>query len=563
MAEMFDKSAIVKLGPLLENLRTGALLIPDFQRRFVWDDNQRLNLLRSIADGLPIGSLLVWSSEDPEVDTLETLGSHALEARRPKGPWLYLIDGLQRLTTLFLALTPAAPARPRTTPGPQRQFAWGEPDDVPDDDGGSEEAAPELRRRILIDVDAVGDQRFVLEARHSRASPSRVPAEVLLSRRALFGAQKALWAQDKHREADALEALADRFQDYAVPLMRLFTDDVEEVARAFARINSGGTPMREADLAAALAYRRLPLAQELDAVASGWREHGWHDLDRGALLDLLKLRFNLDVYRSELPVLLEKLGAGRGARTDDSDRLARFEGIITELRASVRMAVWVLRALGVHGSNALPYRFQLLVLAEALRRVVPSADLLHPTSALVASRYVASVRPWFWQTTLLEHFTGATGRTIRSALDGLIGVLQGQPSPFLGQSVSLSRLHQRWGAVRTRARLLMQIRDMVEAQEHLALAGPDAIVRIDPAAPARSPGSWLVATRRDVEEVRAALVAGAPLSPHSLAGPQLSPAAREALARGDVAAAVDAQSAHIEEIEREVILEAGLELSEA
>jgi hypothetical protein len=97
-----------------------------------------------------------------------------------------------------------------------------------------------------------------------------------------------------NREAEALEALADRFQDYQVPLMRLFTSNVEDVARAFARINSGGTAMAEADLAAALAYRRLPLASALDAVSDGWREHGWHDLDRGALLDLLKLRFDLD-----------------------------------------------------------------------------------------------------------------------------------------------------------------------------------------------------------------------------------------------------------------------------
>lgn len=558
MANLFDQSAIVKLGPLLENLRTGALLIPDFQRPFVWTDDQRLNLLRSIADGLPIGSMLVWSSEDPEVDTLEKLGSHELAKRSSQGPWLYLIDGLQRLTTLFLALTPPAP---RLAPDPQGRFDW-EDEEPPQLDGpdGLEVPIEGPPRRILIDVEARGDLRFVLESRRTREGATRVPAEVLLSRRALYGAQKALWAMRMNREADALEALADRFQDYQVPLMRLFTSNVEDVARAFARINSGGTPMKEADLAAALAYGRLPLARELDGVARGLREAGWHDIDRGALLDLLKLRFDLDVYRSELPLLLDRLGAGRGAHVDDPDRLARFDGIIAELRVSVRLAVGVLGELGVRSSYALPYRFQLLVLAEALRRVEPSTRLLSPFTVAFAPGYADKVRPWFWQTTLLEHFTGATGRTIRGALDGLIGVLQGQPSPFVGQSVTLSRRHQRWAAVRTRARLLGLISGQTDAEEHLALAGPEALVRIDPAAPAAAPGSWLVATRRDVEDLRAALEAGAPLSAHSLAARQLSPGAREALACGDVEAAVEAQRAHMEQIERQLIRDAQLVL---
>ncbi|MBL8615026.1 MAG: DUF262 domain-containing protein [Deltaproteobacteria bacterium] len=562
MADLFDQPAIVKLGALLDNLRTGSLLIPDFQRRFVWTDEQRLNLLRSIADGLPIGSLLVWSSNDPDVATVDALGPHALPGRAAQGPWLYLIDGLQRLTTLFLALTPPPEERHAPSRTPQELLPWGDDGGPFDDDAGAETAAAEPPRRILIDLNATADQRFVLEARHTRVSPTRVPAEVLLSRRALYAAQKALWAESKNREADAIEALADRFQDYQVPVMRLFTSNVEDVARAFARINSGGTKMTEADLAAALAYRRLPLAQELDALASSLREAGWHDIDRGALLDLLKLRFGLDVYRSELPALLEQLGAGRGAGADAPERRARFNVIIDELSRSVWLAVAGLQRLGVRGSHALPYRFQLLVLAEALRRYSPPGRLGHLRTQYAMERWLPRVELWFWQTTLLERFTGATGRTIMVALDGLVGVLTGESSPYSGQAVVPSRRHQRFGAVRTRARLLALIADDEVAQEHLALAGPDAIVRIDPAAPKELPGSWLVATRHDVQEVRDALSAGAPPSRTSLAARQLSPAAKGALARGDVAAAVEAQCAHMEEIERRLIREAQLELSE-
>ncbi len=154
MADLFDQPAIVKLGPLLDNVRSGALLIPDFQRAFSWDDEQRLQLLRSIADGLPVGSLLVWSSSDPEVDTLELVGPHALPPRRAQGPWLYLIDGLQRISTLLLALTPP----PVPAAGPTAQQRPGGAEGL-----GEGSLASEAPRRILIDLGTTGDRRFVLE----------------------------------------------------------------------------------------------------------------------------------------------------------------------------------------------------------------------------------------------------------------------------------------------------------------------------------------------------------------------------------------------------------------
>ena len=59
-SDLFDVPTIVRLQQVVANFRSGGLLLPDFQRPFVWRDEQRIQLFDSILKGLPIGSLLIW-----------------------------------------------------------------------------------------------------------------------------------------------------------------------------------------------------------------------------------------------------------------------------------------------------------------------------------------------------------------------------------------------------------------------------------------------------------------------------------------------------------------------
>ena len=51
---------VTDLVKLLSDVRAGHIQVPRFQRPFVWDDDRRLELMRSLRAGIPIGSLLVW-----------------------------------------------------------------------------------------------------------------------------------------------------------------------------------------------------------------------------------------------------------------------------------------------------------------------------------------------------------------------------------------------------------------------------------------------------------------------------------------------------------------------
>ena len=96
--KMFDTPVLPRLETILAEVKSGDMVVPEFQREFVWEDERRLSLLDSIAAGMPIGSLLVWRTAQRELRTYPEIGGIKLKGRPKVGEKLnYLIDGHQRV----------------------------------------------------------------------------------------------------------------------------------------------------------------------------------------------------------------------------------------------------------------------------------------------------------------------------------------------------------------------------------------------------------------------------------------------------------------------------------
>src|SRR5882757_4534370 len=118
---------VLYLHQLLEELAKGYLQIPQFQRDFVWTDEQRLELLQSVRSGIPIGSILVWRTGITVLKTVHRIGPHDLPepVPSPTSARSYLLDGLQRMSTLFGCLRPLAPGgSPFVEAEDGRQTSW-------------------------------------------------------------------------------------------------------------------------------------------------------------------------------------------------------------------------------------------------------------------------------------------------------------------------------------------------------------------------------------------------------------------------------------------------------
>src|SRR5271157_5046704 len=108
------RSGEPSLPDLLREIQSADIQLPDFQRGWVWDDDHIRSLIASISMSYPIGAVML----------LQTGGDGAQFQPRPvQGvtidgevkPELLILDGQQRMTSLFLALASGQPVPTKTS----------------------------------------------------------------------------------------------------------------------------------------------------------------------------------------------------------------------------------------------------------------------------------------------------------------------------------------------------------------------------------------------------------------------------------------------------------------
>ncbi len=85
---------MTKLGTILDQIDAGTMLLPEFQRGYVWNRDQVRGLMRSLYRDYPVGALLIWEADggNQAVRGVPAPGS---------GPKQLLLDAQQRVTTLY------------------------------------------------------------------------------------------------------------------------------------------------------------------------------------------------------------------------------------------------------------------------------------------------------------------------------------------------------------------------------------------------------------------------------------------------------------------------------
>lgn len=99
MAPTLYRDSGYTLSFLIEDIKRGNIALPDIQRPFVWKDAQVRDLFDSMYRGYPVGTLMFWET-GAEIGT-KPVGGHETD-RVAK---LLIVDGQQRLTSLFAVLT--------------------------------------------------------------------------------------------------------------------------------------------------------------------------------------------------------------------------------------------------------------------------------------------------------------------------------------------------------------------------------------------------------------------------------------------------------------------------
>ncbi len=92
----------LNLGDLVKKLEAGEIQLPDFQRSWIWDNDQIKSLLESVIRGFPINSILLLecNADDTKFAFRPIQGVEKIDAK----PQTLILDGQQRLTSLFGSL---------------------------------------------------------------------------------------------------------------------------------------------------------------------------------------------------------------------------------------------------------------------------------------------------------------------------------------------------------------------------------------------------------------------------------------------------------------------------
>lgn len=104
------------LKDMLEDIHRGTVQLPDFQRGWVWDDDHISSLIASISLAYPVGAVMLLETGGEGV-RLKPRPVEGVVLSNGKEPEKLILDGQQRLTSLYLALKSGKPVPTKTEKG--------------------------------------------------------------------------------------------------------------------------------------------------------------------------------------------------------------------------------------------------------------------------------------------------------------------------------------------------------------------------------------------------------------------------------------------------------------
>lgn len=230
------------LQTLLERAESARLQLPDFQRDWVWDDDAIQALLASVVRGFPVGAVLTLSTGGDLRFKPRTLAT--VDADRE--PDELLLDGQQRLTSLYQSLFSRAPVKTRTAKGQaiERRYFL-------DIQRALDPASSHEEMIIGMPADCVERTNFGRDIVRDLSTPAAqyqqhmFPLNQAFDEKDWFFGWREHWrskGEDIYELEKGLDrTLLDAIKRYEMPVIRLSKDSSREaICLVFEKVNTGG-----------------------------------------------------------------------------------------------------------------------------------------------------------------------------------------------------------------------------------------------------------------------------------------------------------------------------------
>lgn len=223
MSETLFKEVRYTLGGLVNGIGMGQIGLPDIQRPFVWSNAKVRDLFDSMYRGYPVGFFLFWETGADGVET-KVIG----DTNKQKVPSLLIVDGQQRLTSLYAVIRREAVLR-ENFEREHIRIAF----------------RPQTGTFVVPDATTERDPEYILDISEVFNRPTHKTIADYLKR--LTAARVVVSDAEEEQVAEAIGRLAGltNFPFIALELSQQCTE--EQVADVFVRINSEGKKLNQSD----------------------------------------------------------------------------------------------------------------------------------------------------------------------------------------------------------------------------------------------------------------------------------------------------------------------------
>ncbi len=375
------------LTDLMKAVDNGAAQLPDFQRGWVWDDGRIKALILSIIHNFPVGAamFLEYGNESIHFKHKPIEGSGANPDTEPDE---LILDGQQRLTSLYNALYSKNPVHTKTDKGKEIDRYYYLDIEKAIDPGADEDIVISIPATRQV-TSAFGRKvEKDLSTRQNEFKQKMFPLNIILN-----SSEEQSWQNEYYAYYDYDPAVIQQFtelfskiivptQKYAMPVILLDKETPKEaVCQVFENVNTGGVSLTVFELVTAIfAMDDFPLRKD-------WEERK-EKYFSGDLLNIVTATDFLTAL-----TLLSSFKAGGTVSCKKKDVLAlqltAYKKYADDLCKGFSVADKLLQEERIFSSRDLPYSTQLIPLA-AICTVLLEGNKIY--TAIIKNM----VKQWYW-----------------------------------------------------------------------------------------------------------------------------------------------------------------------
>lgn len=413
-----------ELRRLLDDVNTGKIQLPEFQRSWTWDDNRIRGILASLSQGYPMGAIMRLQYGNESI----RFKYRTIEGVKAPGitPDYLVLDGQQRLTSMFRATFSPDPVTTKTDKGKLiERYYYLDINACLDESADRLDAVLSVPKDRKVKTNFDRDVVLDLSSRELEYQHEMFPLNIIFDSNA-----REDWAdgyKDFHGNTPACKnkykqfrsEVLDTITGYKLPVITLDkTTPREAVCKVFENVNTGGVALTVFELVtASFATYEFDLRKDWEAC----RDIIWgkneplntdvmYGVDETAFLTAVTL---YTTYKATTATTCKK----KDVLALSFEDYQANKGILLE---GYKLARKFLFSQYVFRQRDLPYTTQLIPLA-AICAVIGKSVFDQPKTRDILSQ-------WFWCGIMGEMYGGANETRYANDIEDVVAAINGKPS---------------------------------------------------------------------------------------------------------------------------------------